>query len=208
MAIIQIRSVQGPFDDPVVAHLAVTVLTRAEAMGLLSPTETVDRLEMVVFRRLVEGIAQAGIGNGLLADLAASSSPSPQQIAVTLRKLNEALDASPTPACEWTGVNGVLGGDVLASLLGISPSSVRRYLSGSRATPDAIAARLHFLALVIGDLAGAYNDFGVRRWFQRPRKLLGSRSPAQLLDGTWQPEDPDPQRVRDLAAALVSSPAT
>ena len=191
-----------------VARLAATVLTRAEAMGLLPAKETIERLDMTVFRRLTEGIAQAGIGNGLLADLAASSSPNPQRLSVTLQKLNEALDASPTPACEWAGVNRVLGSDVLAPLLGISSSSVRRYLSGSRATPDGIAARLHFLALVIGDLAGAYNDFGVRRWFQRPRKLLGSRSPAQLLDGTWQPEDPGPQRVRDLAAALVSSPAT
>ena len=205
---IQIRSVHGPFDDPVVARLAVTALTRAEAMGLLPLKETIERLDMATFRRLVEWIAQAGIGNGLLADLAPSSSPNPRQLSVTLQKLNEALDASPTPACEWAGVNGILGGEVLASLLGISPSSVRRYLSGSRATPDAIAARLHFLALVIGDLAGAYNEFGVRRWFQRPRKLLGSRSPAQLLEGTWQPEDPGPQRVRDLAAALVSSPAT
>ena len=184
------------------------MLTRAEAMGLLPPQETIERLDMTVFRRLAEGIAQAGIGNGLLADLAASSGPNPRQLSVTLRKLNEALDASPTPACEWAGVNRVLGGGGLAALLGVSSSSVRRYLSGSRETPDGIAARLHFLALVIGDLAGAHNDFGIRRWFQRPRKLLGSRSPAQLLDGTWQPEDPDPQRVRDLAASLVSSPAT
>lgn len=114
-----------------------------------------------------------------------------------------ALDASPTPACEWVDANTVLGGELLASLLGISRSSVRRYRSESRATPDGIAARLHFLALVIGDLAGAYNDLGVRRWFQRPRRLLGSRSPAQLLDGSWQPEDRGPQRVRDLASALV-----
>ena len=124
-------------------------------------------------------------------------------MAVTLRRLNEALDTSPTPACEWAGVNGVLGGELLAWLLGISPSAVRCYLSGSRATPDAIAARLHFLARVIGDLAGAYSDVGVRRWFQRPRRLLGTRSPAQLLDGSWQPVDPGPQRVRDLAAATV-----
>ena len=118
------------------------------------------------------------------------------------------MDSSPTPTSEWRGVCSVLGGDEFARLLGISPSSVRRYLSGSRETPDEIAARLHFVALVLGDLAGAYNDFGVRRWFQRPRKLLGSRSPGQLLRGTWRPEDPGPQRVRDLAAALVHSPAT
>ena len=68
--------------------------------------------------------------------------------------------------------------------------------------------RLQFLALVVGDLAGAYNEFGIRRWFERPRKLLGNRSPAQLLDGAWQPEAPGPRRVRRLAAALVLSSAT
>ena len=41
---------------------------------------------------------------------------------------------------EWRGVHDVLGGDVLAQLLGISASSLRRYLSGSRTTPDEIAA--------------------------------------------------------------------
>ena len=208
MAIFHIRSVASPFDSPAVANLAVTVLTRADAMGLLPPTASIERLDMDTFRRLVEEIAGAGIGNGLLADLAASPRPNVQELAATLRKLNEALDASPTPASEWHGVHGVLGADELARLLGISASSVRRYLSGSRATPDEVAVRLHFLALVIGDLAGAYNDFGVRRWFQRPRRLLGSRSPGQLLSGTWRPEDADPQRVRDLAAALVHSPAT
>ena len=205
---LHIRSIDSPFDSPEAASLAVTVLTRAEAMGLLHPTETVDRLDMAAFRHLAEGIARAGIGNGLLADLAPSSPPDPRQLARTLRKLSEALDGSPTPASEWGGVNRVLGGDLLARLLVISPSSVRRYLSGSRVTPDEVAARLHFLALIIGDLAGAYNEFGIRRWFQRPRKVLGSLSPAQILSGTWQPEDSGPRRVRELAAALVYAPAT
>ena len=208
MATFQIRSVDSPFDSPSVASLAVTVLTRAQAMGLLPPTETIERLDMAMFRRLAGGIAEAGIGNGVLVGLSATPRPSAQQLAGTLQRLNEALDASPRPISEWRGVHDVLGGDVLAQLLGISASSLRRYHSRSRTTPDEIAARLHFLALVIGDLAGAYNEFGVRRWFQRPRKLLGSRSPAQLLSGTWRPEDPGPRRVRDLAEALVFSPAT
>lgn len=83
-----------------------------------------------------------------------------------------------------------------------------RYLSGSSATPDEIAARLHFLALVVGDIAGAYNGFGICRWFKRPRKLLSNRSPSEILSGEWQPEARGPQQVRGLAAALASSPAT
>ena len=38
---------------------------------------------------------------------------------------------------------------------------MRPYISGNRSTPDAIAARLHLLAFVVGDPRGAYNDIGV-----------------------------------------------
>ena len=105
------------------------------------------------------------------------------------------------PATEWPALQEVLGADLLASLVGISASSVQRYLGGARTTPDAVAVRLHFLALVVADLAGAYNDIGVRRWFGRPRKRLGGSSPAQLLAGGWWPDDDGPNRVRELAAS-------
>jgi hypothetical protein len=114
----------------------------------------------------------------------------------------------PAPAYEWLGLSHILGVDLLTRLIGISTSSARRDLSGARSTPDEVAARLHFLALVIGDLAGAYNDIGIRRWFERPRTLLGHHSPVQLLTLQWRPEDSGPQQVRQLAHALVSSPLT
>ena len=96
----------------------------------------------------------------------------------------------------------------MARLLGISQSSARRYFLGSRSTPDTVAARLHFLAFVVGDLAGAYNDIGVRRWFDRPRQRLDGSTPAQTLGERWSPDDDDPRRVRELARALLSSPIT
>ena len=102
----------------------------------------------------------------------------------------------------------ILGAELLAGLVGISASSTRRYFAGTRATPDAVAARLHFLALVVADLAGAYNDIGIRRWFERPRKRLGGSAPARLLGEAWWPDDDGPKRVRELAASLASSPAT
>ena len=89
-------------------------------------------------------------------------------------------------------------------LVGVSVSSVRRYAAGTRATPQDIAERLHFLALLIADLAGSYNDFGIRRWLNRPRTPLGGRSPASLL-GEFDPEGPDAAAVATLAAALVGA---
>jgi hypothetical protein len=102
----------------------------------------------------------------------------------------------------------VFDAEHLAPLLGISVSSLRRYQAGTRSTPDDVAARLHFLALVISDLAGAYNDIGIRRWFQRERTPLDDKTPGALLTGEWSPEGEGPRRVRQLAQALVSLSGT
>ena len=125
-----------------------------------------------------------------------------------LEKIQGALGETQVPTTEWPALHEVLGAELLASLVGISASSVRRYLADARATPDAVAVRLHFLALVVADLAGAYNDIGVRRWFGRPRKRLGGSSPAQLLAGCWWPDEEGPSGVREHAASLAGSPAT
>ena len=119
----------------------------------------------------------------------------------------DALSATPS-ASEWPALQRVLGVDLLARLLAISTVSLRRYLSGSRTTPDDVAARLDALALIVGDLAGAYNDAGVRRWFVRARTVLGNRAPVDVLTSGWQPEDPELRQVRGLANALTASPAT
>ena len=74
--------------------------------------------------------------------------------------------------------------------------------------PYVVAARLHFLAFVVGDLAGAYNEIGVRRWFERRRTRLDGNTPAQALGDEWLPEDDAPCRVRELARAHASPPAT
>ncbi|MDD9964122.1 MAG: hypothetical protein F4X81_18705 [Gammaproteobacteria bacterium] len=129
-------------------------------------------------------------------------------MAPMLEEMQGALGEPQVPATEWPALQEVLGAELLATLVGISASSVRRYLAGARATPDAVAVRLHFLAMVVADLAGAYNDIGVRRWFGRARKRLGGSSPDQLLGGDWWPDDDGPNRVRELAANLAGSPVT
>jgi uncharacterized protein (DUF2384 family) len=102
----------------------------------------------------------------------------------------------------------LLGDEMLEKLLGVSRQSIHRYSSGERATPQEVAERLHVLALIVSDLAGSYNEFGIRRWFGRPRSQLGGRSPSVVLKRGFRPDDDDIRRVRGLAAALVGAGAT
>jgi hypothetical protein len=112
------------------------------------------------------------------------------------------------PEHEWPKLEAVLGLDLLSRLIGISESSARRYINRERKTPTLVATRLHFLALLVADLSGAYNELGVRAWFARRRTLLAGKAPVDLLMDDWQPEDEGPARVRELAEALTGSPAT
>lgn len=206
MTNLQMQSVRSPFDNPKLASVAIGALSRADAMGLLS--RPITCLDDSAIQGLQTGMAEAGIGQTFLSKLHRQPCSDPAQLSSLLEKINEALEQSPVPEYEWRTLQRVLGIEMLARLLGISQSSARRYLSGSRSTPDPVAARLHFLAFVAGDLAGAYNDIGVRRWFERRRTRLGGSTPAQTLGDQWSPEDDGPRRVRELSHALISSPAT
>jgi transcriptional regulator with XRE-family HTH domain len=189
-----------------VRALAVEAWRRAEAMGLVEPEAR--RLDPADVVRLVDRIRDAGIARGPALRFDNVEVPSVEEAEALLKLVIAALEASPVAKHEWPAVSRVLEPDQLASLLGISASSLRRYLSGERDTPDDVAARLHHLALVVGDLAGAYNDVGIRRWFERKRIVLGNRTPASLLAGEWNPDDEGPQKVRELARSLATLSAT
>jgi hypothetical protein len=189
-----------------VRALAVEAWRRAEAMGLVEPGAT--RLESADVARLVSRIRDAGIARGPALRFDNVEAPSVEESESLLRLVIAALEASPVATLEWPSVSRVLELEALAALLNISATSLRRYLSGERETPDDVAARLHHVALIVGDLAGAYNDVGIRRWFERKRSALGGRTPAALLTGDWSPEEPGPMKVRDLASSLVALSAT
>jgi hypothetical protein len=179
---------------------------RAEAMGILEPGST--RADLAAIRHLANKIRRAGVAASAADLLNNVEVPSDRELVDILQTIVAALDASPVPKYEWGGLGRVFAPDDLASLLDISLSSLRRYQSGERDTPDEVAARLHFLALVVGDLAGSYNETGIRRWFQRKRTLLDGRRPASLLKHNWDPDDEEPRRVRELAHNLVTLSAT
>jgi hypothetical protein len=199
--------------SPDVRRLTFEAYRRAEAMGLVEPISSMDDFDVSGARKVLRSVKDAGIARSSVleletADQANGEPASGPEIADLMRAVIAALEASPAPGSEWRSVARVFDAEHLAPLLGISVSSLRRYQAGTRSTPDDVAARLHFLALVISDLAGAYNDIGIRRWFTRERSPLDGKTPSALLTGDWSPEDEGPRRVRELAQALVSLSGT
>ena len=200
--------------SPDVRRLTFEAYRRAEAMGLVEPITSMDDFDVSGARKVLRSVKDAGIARSSVLELEtadqANGEPTTNghDIADLMRAVIAALEASPAPNSEWRSVARVFDAEHLAPLLGISASSLRRYQADTRSTPDDVATQLHFLALVISDLAGAYNDIGIRRWFQRERTPLDDKTPAGLLTGEWSPEDEGPRRVRQLAQALVSLSGT
>lgn len=206
MSVSQSRSVLAPAAGPV-PRLLVEAARRAEAMGLVEPG-SMERADAETVRRLGARLRKVGVATSAIDHLNNVEAPTAEELAGLLEVMIGALESSPVPKFEWGGLSRVFDVDDLAALLSVSPSSLKRYQSGERDTPDIVAARLHFLALVVGDLSGSYNDIGIRRWFHRKRALLGDRTPAALLKGDWDPDDEGPARVRQLARELTSLSAT
>lgn len=127
-----------------------------------------------------------------------------KRLETALRAVLEALDGSPYPEGEWGPARELLGDELLEILVGgISASSLRRYASGERATPDDVAWRLHVLARILAALRGSYNEYGIRWWFERPRIHLDGATPGAVLLAAKSPDDPGVGRVTELAEALV-----
>jgi len=206
---IRIKSVGKPFTTPSLAQKGATALARADAMGLFPERELTVTLDASTLGRLAARLGRAGIGGALVPMLTNQTLVGDSKLLEQyLDQLTEALEASPVPTSEWKQLMRVLGVDMLERLLGTSAPSIRRYTRTVRNTPDGVAGRLHWLALIVGDLAGAYNEIGIRQWFDRKRVQLDGRTPAQLLTGQWKPDDSGPHRVRSLAHSLTGSPAT
>ncbi|MBN6812943.1 hypothetical protein [Kocuria marina] len=174
-------------------------LAYAETIRLVPPSP--GGVSVEGFKRVLAELARLGVGRrapSLGRTAGAQDFEKAAEVALS------ALEESPVPAAEWRPMSDILS-DELAGLVGISASSLARYRSGERITPDPVAARLHVVAMVVSDLSGSYNDFGIRRWFQRPRTALGGRAPGEILSGHWNPDEDEVIRVRDLARSLLGA---
>lgn len=206
---LRLRSVEEPLNRSAAACEAVRLLSVAEQLGLLpEDLESIETLDLGIVRAVLKEAAAAGVGQQALAEAESGDAGDGSAWVEVLVHANAALAESPVPERTWPVLADRLGIDLLAGLVGIARASARRYLTGERATPDAVAARLHWIALIVGDLAGSYNEFGIRRWFMRRRSQLDGNAPADVLAGEWSPDGAGPRAVRALATSLVDAAGT
>jgi uncharacterized protein (DUF2384 family) len=152
------------------------------------------RIDRGLIGSAIASAAQAGLAEQVAAR-ADAESPGERTVLAFL----DALQRSPRPAHEIASLAAIFGYPGLGRLVAVSEPSLRRYAMETRVAPDAVAERVHFVARLVAVLRGSFNEFGIRRWFERPHPSLDGRAPASLL-GAFDPADANPQAA--LAAAL------
>jgi len=197
-----------PSENSVAPHLWWELLSAADGIGLISMTGVPERPDLTILQEVLQRLTEAGVAQSFIVRLRGIDASDSSQTGDLVRGVLDALRGSPLTEYEWPALTKIFGAEELARILRISESSLNRYANGSRATPDRIAERLHFIALIVGDLRGAYNDVGVRRWFHRRRTTLDGRAPIELLGDDWMPDEEGAGTVRDLAHSLLFASAT
>jgi hypothetical protein len=192
MAIVQLAS--DPQALPLDAARAGVLATRlAELMGIFHrPPAT--RIDRALVGSVIAAAAQVG-----LAEQVAARPDAAEPGERTILAFLDALRNSPRPESEIANLAAIFGYPRLGPLLVVSEPSLRRYAAGTRTVPDAVAERVHFLAQLVAVLRGSFNEFGIRRWFERPHPALDGRTPVSLMSG-FNPSAAGPQAT--LAAAL------
>lgn len=179
------------------ARAGVLATRLAELMGVFERPAGV-RIDRALVGSVIRAAADAG-----LADQIAVRSDAREPGEETILAFLDALQNSPQPAAEIGRLAAIFGYPRLGHLVGASEPSLRRYAAEERQAPDAIAQRTHFLALLVAIIRGSFNEFGIRRWFERPHPALDGRVPADLLSRAIDPADPDARAVFAAAVRLL-----
>jgi hypothetical protein len=210
MVDLQIESIEAPLlRSAEVASLALSLVARAQTMGFLPLREGRVELDRHFLEELAELLRRRGVASRATASLARAMQEPLNDVELidALRATLDAVDASPHPEGEWAPARELLGDELLARLLRISASSLRRYAAGDRRTPDEVAWRLHLVARLLAALVGSYNDYGIRRWFDRRRSALDGATPAELLERAETEDDERLERLLALAEQLTGAGA-
>lgn len=208
MSKIQKPSINNPLDSRVILA-AIEFILKAEAMGLVKEPVDTLRLNLETIISVAQSVVNEGLARRVVIDPQRWREYEAKDLCLKLNALSDVLEHSPVPEREWPKVRELLSDNLLTGILHVSEPSIRRYVQGERQTTDAVIMRLHWLALVLGELLGSYNEIGARNWFGRPRKSFDGKTPFQMLASKdWNPDDEEPKKIRDFVKSLNGAMGT
>ena len=213
MVELQIESIEVPLlRSGRATALALNLVARAQTMGSLPvrPTRRIDldRAFLEELARLLRRDGVAAVATGALARAARAEPLDTDDLVAALRARDARSGRRVSESAgRMAGGAQLLGDDLLARLLGISASSLRRYAAGERQTPDEAAWRLHVVARLLAALVGSYGH-GLRNPALVPAyaQVLDGASPAEVLERAAGEDDERLQRVLELAEELTAPP--
>ena len=200
---LRLRAAMPPFDDTRVAGQAARLLALVEATGAWRPQKVVGELDLELFQDALDSLVPFGVARSAAFETEAYAGKPAEDFATWIGRLREVVASSPMPEVELPKLEELFRTDTVAELLGVGASTLRRYLAHERQVPDDVARHAHVVARIVGDLAGFYNERGIRQWFTRPRSQLGDKTPAEVLRRAWETDEADAGPVLELAAELT-----
>lgn len=200
---LRLRSAEPPFDNALVAGQAARLLALVEATGAWQPRGVVEQLDLPLFEEALSSLSAVGVAGAAALEASGYAGKPSEDFAQWISHLREVVASSPIPDTELPKLDELFKTEPLAELLGIGASSLRRYLADMRPVPDDVANRVHVVTRIVGNLAGSYNERGIRHWFVRPRAQLHGRTPADVLHEAWDSEEDAARPVVELAAELA-----
>ena len=108
-----------------------------------------------------------------------------QRSAEVLDRISEGEEVSaarsPRQVAGWLSAAVEAPQAEIAALVGTSPRSFSRWMSGDTTPDGEDARRLRTVAALVSQLRFSLTGVGVLRWFDWPNELLGDRTPRQAL---------------------------
>jgi hypothetical protein len=192
--------------DAQVAFFAISITVKARTLGLIPPDIDTLNMDVAAVTVVLSKLESIGLKTGYRLDELFEHRP--DRIAEALEQLSDTLERTPLPGWDLPALFQIFDLSQLGVLLRIPQPDLKSALEQRVEVSAEVARRAHFLLMIVSDLSGSYTTSGIRKWLVRRRTKLDGRTPLDVLSGDWSPDESMPQRVRSLAASLVTLGAT
>ena len=103
---------------------------------------------------------------------------------------------------ELKDLNGILGEELLCSLLNTKPKKLERYIENPTLIPSHVDDKLRNITAIVRNLQGCYPPSRIRKFFDNKNSKLDFKKPRDIMSGDWWPRDSEVLGVLMLSSDM------